>query len=869
MAAAAPHHPMTAAFGMPDIVFGLGHSLWWLVEHWYVPLAVAVTAAVVWELAIDKLAAKASAERCHLTLQPAAYFAPDPERVMRQGLDLLHAANALPWWAPKRTRSVRVRLRSDEDHPLSYHLEGPPGAEKFLSTSSFGQAVTITTPGPDTEVPDDRRDFEVRGEMVLHGNPAAYLREVPLEPDPLQPLVDALTSLRTDLGDLVEVCVDLQIAPRLSLRMQRMQALQRARGGEQKEARAASRWMRQDVAAAADSLRAVVQGRSSQSAPLVVPQVRRVDRAQALGKLGEGSTLTRVQILIRCASDAEGRARALLSQVQGAFGVFSQEARLSPRGFRFLAWWWGPDSWPLKKPWQRRWDSGQCRPPRGNVTDINELAGLLKPPTKHCHLPVRPGQLPTFEHGNPALLLQGAVVEANGDRRLVATYEADTLFETGVGKAGGGKTERALTQAIALAHSGGGLLYVDPHRDSWERAAKYLAHPMLMSRIELIDLNVQSPDAKIGAWNLLDMRLERPRHTVVASVVDGLAAGMNWDDASTPRGLSILTACVQVLAAVNERACHADQPEAQATVFHIRHLLTDAAFRKEALDAAAAILGDDGLSWWRSVFPTLPQDAFGIILNPLARLSENPVYRAFLGQPVSRFDLRRAMDTRRIVWVCTAGSGPTDRLVSSLIAHELLRAGRSRRDLAPKDRVPFRAYLDELITIAGSAPESVASMFEDLRKFGVRVHGMTQALGRLPGPVRDALLQNSSSLATTTGARKVISAITGEWADNPAPEQVTALPRFQHYASFTVDGQRVGPIRLHGLHLDDDFKDLAHPKAVPALVNRANKSTDSRPLAEQSQTASEQAGRVRAFLATLTDGSVSEAAGPNLTKGYR
>ncbi|MFD0514598.1 hypothetical protein ACFQ0Q_38210 [Streptomyces aureus] len=227
------------------------------------------------------------------------------------------------------------------------------------------------------------------------------------------------------------------------------------------------------------------------------------------------------------------------------------------------------------------------------------------------------------------------------------------------------------------------------------------------------------------------------------------------------------------------------------------------------------------------------------------------------------------------MWICTAGNSPTDRLLSSLIAHELLRAGRSRRDTPPGERVPFRAYLDELITIAGSAPESLAAMFEDLRKFKVRIHGMTQALGRLPQAVRDALLQNSSSLATTTGSRKVIASITAEWGDKPSPEQVIALPRYQHYASFTVDGQRIGPLRLHGIHLDDDFKMLARPKAVLALVNAAQKGAGSRPLTEQNTRAAAQTHHVRAHLgetttpvATTTGTGATPAIGVALTKPF-
>ncbi|WP_338704321.1 ATP/GTP-binding protein (plasmid) [Streptomyces sp. Q6] len=868
------HRLMTpqALPGFADAAFALGQAAWWLVAHWFVPLLLAVTGWLVWELISARLAARASMQRCVLRVTPAPYFDPDEERVLRQGLKLLQAANALPWWAPKRSRAVRIRLRSDQTHPLSYQMEGPAGAEKFLRVSGFGNAVALSVLSSDDAERDrgdgeqggDQREFEVRGEMVLRGNPASYLREVPLDPDPLQPIVDAVASLKSDLGDLVEVTIDLQPAPRTAVRVKRWQMMQRARGEEHAEARAASRWMRQDVAAAADSLRTLAQGRNQAAAPLVVPHARRVDKDKALGKLADDTALARVQILIRCASNREGRARALLSQVQGGFTVFSHEARLAPRGLRLFAWWWGPDQWPWRRSWQRRWETGQCRPSGANLARLTELTGLLKPPTRHCQLPLLPAQLPTFEHGNPGLLLQGVLVEGDGTRRLVATHAAETLFETGLGKSGAGKTERAVAQAIAVAHAGGGLLYVDPHGDSWHRASPYLAHPMIMGRVQVVDLKPADGTRPVAAWNLLDMSHGQPRHEVTDAVVDGLAAGMKWDDSNTPRGITILTNCVQVLTALNAKACAAGQPEAQATVFHISALLTDPNFRTAALQVVRADLGAEAITWWDTIFPTLSYEAFGIVLNPLTRLSQNPVYHAFLGQAQGRLNLRQAMDTRRIVWICTAGNGPNDRLVSSLIAHELLRAGRSRRDTAPGDRIDFRGYLDELITIAGSAPESVASMFEDLRKSKVHIHGMSQSLTRLPQAVREALLQNSSTLATTTGTRRVIKVMTEEWGERPSEDQVIALPLYEHYASFTVGGQRVGPVRISGVHLDDDFHDLARPTQVKTLHARAHRAAGGRPLPEAAASAAAQLNAVRALVASLTPHATVD-----MTKGYQ
>ncbi|MFJ9530443.1 hypothetical protein [Streptomyces cyaneofuscatus] len=75
--------------------------------------------------------------------------------------------------------------------------------------------------------------------------------------------------------------------------------------------------------------------------------------------------------------------------------------------------------------------------------------------------------------------------------------------------------------------------------------------------------------------------------------------------------------------------------------------------------------------------------------------------------------------------ICLAGTEPTDRLLVSLLVRDMLRAGLSRRDMPAADRVPFRLFLDELISLDGAASTAMAEITEQLRKFGVRMHDST------------------------------------------------------------------------------------------------------------------------------------------------
>ena len=842
----------TAAGQALGLLAGLADAAGWVITHWYVPVAAALACWAVSAMVVRRLARKASAERMALELVASRLFDPGLEEIFRRGVQLARASTSMPWWAPRRSKAVQIRLRADGSNPLCYRIEGPAGGERLLSITPFGPAVTVKRARPLVDKP---RAHVVRAEFILRGKPTAPLRDVPLDPDPLQPLIDAVCDLRAELGDLAEIRLDIQRAPKWALRARRLQLMSEARRRERREAQRAARWVRQDATGIEDSLawqlQQLVSGKQGGGGRrLVMPPVpRRVEPTEALGKLADDDHLVRVQLLVMCASNTEGRAQARLAQLQAAFDVFGGGSRWAMRGWRVGPWRLGADRWPSRRGFERRWTLGHCQPPRPNWVRLEELCGLLKPPTVHCRLPLLAGDLPTFEFNNPELLLQGIYRAPDGRRRLVASHAKETLFEVGVGKAGGGKTERALAQAIGWAHAGGGLMFVDPHRDSWPRALPFLAHDALMQRIALIDLNANGPAPQVSCWNPLGMHQGQAAHEVVEATTDAFASALGWDDASAPRALTILTAALAVLVAVNEAACQAGRPEDQATVFHVRALLTDPDFRTSALAGVQGHLDEETRAWWQAVFPTLPADSFAVVLNPIARLAANPVTRAFLGQPTGVYNIRAAMDSKMIVWVCPGGNGPTDRLITALLARDLLRAVRSRRDTPEDRRVPFRPYFDELITLTGAAPETIASMFEDFRKYKVHVHGMTQLLARLPLPVRLSLIQNASTLASTAGSQSAIAPITAEWGDRPGPDIVAALDRFEHYMSLTVRGRRVGPVRITGPHLDDVFADYACPRQTAALERAARATAGAAPLDQLTALATKQLGRVSGFLA--------------------
>ncbi|MEV4559053.1 ATP/GTP-binding protein [Kitasatospora sp. NPDC049285] len=847
-------------------------------------LVVITPVAVAAGLLHQFLTRRALALRTRYILTPSRRFDPSTEDIWRQTALLMRAAGKGPWWAPRGARRVRVRLRADGSVPLEYSVEGPKAAATLLTDSRFqevsvAEAEEAADPVAAQAAQDrlDKKDKElqrrlkaeakdarakakasgkngkvalekqkkekekdgrlvaVRAEFVLKGRPSAALRDVPMTPDPLQPLIDAVSDIRAEQGDLAEVVLDVQSIPLWQVKLRRWKLMHEAQEDSRKAARRNARNAALVAADAEDSLRYQLlslldpSSKSSAGSRMPTPRPRAVEPEEALGRLHSNTGLVRIQLLVRCASQSEGRARQLLERVSAGLDVFGQDSRLGVDGGRFLKWSWGADSWHRRDSFDRRWSSGQVGPREQNWLHVSELAGLFKPPTMHAVLPVLASELPDYVAGE-ALVPHGRLVHADGTSRVIATREEEFLFSVNVGKSNYGKTETALTRAIAVAAAGSGAMFVDPHGDSWTTASPYLAHPVFASRVRRIDLaRADQPEAKLPNWNMLEMKPGRKANRLTTATVDALATGLNWTDAAAPRALTIFTKSIEALVAHNARAVAADRPDAQATLLQIRTLLTDKPWR----DALIKHLSPEQRRWWTTTFAAYQvAEVLGPVLNPIDRLASNEVTRAFLGSPQGTYDIREAMDEGYIVWLCLEGTGPSDRLLFSMVLQNLLQAGLSRRDLASEARKWFHTFADELIALDPAGGPSFAAISEQLRKFGGRLHVMTQSLGRISPATKEALMQNSSVVSTTSGSMTAARAMAEEWHGAVSAGQIADLPRFSHYVQVTADGNRVGPLRVQGVQVSELFGMYHRPKLVGEMVEKADEQMGSRTLPE-------------------------------------
>ncbi|MBV7652642.1 ATP/GTP-binding protein [Streptomyces albidoflavus] len=685
--------------------------------------------------------------------------------------------------------------------------------------------MTLTVPLDKQAPAPTRARYVERAELTLGLPDRKPLAALGLAPDPLQQLAAAFASVRTESGERADVVLDLvPVRERhLARRRRRLLARSRRRGpsayGERLTGGLGTGGVWGTVAAAWN-------GGASHRGRERLP--RMTDLRDGLGKLDPAAgAVFAVQILLRTEAAHPQAALARMHQLLAVFATTSGENYLKPRRPR--------TPWSIAH-FDRRFASGEFAPRRRQWLTVPELAGFLKPPTAKCHasgvvrsgglVPPAPADLPIYT-GQPDLVPLGAVTYADGRERIGAARIQDLLFGLQLGKSGHGKTEAALVQCLAMAHAGHGTWFLDPHGEAWARAKPYLAHPHITSRLWEIDLAKSAPDQLVASWNPLSM--ERPTSAVkdiVRSLTEGIAAAQDWGD-HAPRARTILARTTQALALLNQQAVQDGNPDAQATLFQIRSWLTDETWREQLLPRLPKRVRD----YWTNTFPRLASDAVPTVTYAIDRLDTSPALQAFFGSPRSAYDVRTAMDSGRVVFVCPSGS-EADALVSCLLIHDLHRAGLSRQDTPRPGRRTFWAWGDELTALDSSSKGFLAAIAEQLRKYEVRFIGMTQMALRLSAITRQALLQNQSLLSTCAADYDEAAFVARRWNGHVTPETITELPKYHYVMAINLNGRPTRPFRVRGLPVEDLFAHYDNPDGIPDLDEAIDTNLLRRPVAD-------------------------------------
>jgi len=300
-----------------------------------------------------------------------------------------------------------------------------------------------------------------------------------------------------------------------------------------------------------------------------------------------------------------------------------------------------------------------------------------------------------------------------------------------VGKSGSGKSTTLFNLAMHDIMAGEGVAVIDPHGDLAEAVADCIPK----ERTDQVSATSmpEIPTGPVG-FNPL-AQIPAGQQALAASGIVGAFKHL-WRESWGPRLEHFLFNGVAALLS----APH-------ATLIDLPRLYTDGQFRARVV---ARVRDPIVLRFWFHEYPQYDQhyraEAAGPILNKAGQFAASPALRAIIGQHAPKFDLAYAMEHRGILIANLAkgrvGEQAANLLGSLLVSHlQFVAMGRSA--LAPEDRVPFFAHVDEFQTFSSDA---FASLLSEARKFAAHFCLANQYLDAISPPVRAAVLGNVGAL---------------------------------------------------------------------------------------------------------------------------
>jgi hypothetical protein len=634
---------------------------------------------------------RALRSRVRFAVVPAEDFDPSLEAVVRFAAQLSRVRRSVRGWLDRRASAVRIRLEPDPEGRLAFSVEAPSRArEVLLAALRSYERLEVTEVAPAAKPPAGLEREVVRAELVLARPSVEPLSHLEFDPDPLEAFAAALRETRAEAGDRAVVCVDLLPAGAGEARRLRRRLLRQARRREQGRGAVIER-----------------RDRRGRAAPSELAE-RRAGAGALDRKVRDPEPLLRLQLLVRCSSARQGRAKRRLGALLSCFDQLAAENSLRASGLRIPGLAFLGSDLPLRRSlFDRRLGTGLFRPAREGIVTAREVAPFLKPPTARCAAdnvvragalasPPPPG-LPDFCSGERGLIPLGRVA-ATGGERVVGVRVADTFFAYVAGRSRFGKTELALAQFLHLVRSGHGGLFLDPHADALARLRPHLTEPGVRERVVEIDLANPNPEGQPG-WNLFDLAAasKAEAEARVDALVDALASALRWDERNT-RALTLATQAASALAQLAPRL----EPELCPTIFQLPTLLSEERFREAALPH----LPEATRRFFRERFPRLPDEAITPVTNLIDRLRASTPLACLLGQPSGGYRARDAMDRGQIVLVCPGSGGTRDRLIANFLVFDLLHAARARARAPAGDRRLFFCFLDEVRATTAPPPAS-------------------------------------------------------------------------------------------------------------------------------------------------------------------
>ncbi len=341
-----------------------------------------------------------------------------------------------------------------------------------------------------------------------------------------------------------------------------------------------------------------------------------------------------------------------------------------------------------------------------------------------------------------------------------------------VGKSGMGKSELLKMLAIQDIQDGRGLCFMDPHGDPVYDLLDYIPPERVKDVIFINPADMQYP---IG-FNVMEQVSFDQRHLVA----DGMMAVFKkiWIDAWSARMEYILNNTILALL---------EAPG--STLLGVNRMLADKEYRKRIVDQ---VTDPEVKAFWTQEFAKytdkFASEATAAIQNKVGQFVSNSLIRNLIGQEKSSFNMREAMDQRKIILVdISKGRIGEDasRLLGAMIITKIQLAAMSRVDIPKHERADFTLIVDEFQNFATG---SFANILSEARKFNLSLVVAHQYIKQLDEAVADAVFGNVGTLISFRVGAEDAEMLEKEFAPEFMATDIVNLGFRQMYLKLMIDG---------------------------------------------------------------------------------
>lgn len=310
-----------------------------------------------------------------------------------------------------------------------------------------------------------------------------------------------------------------------------------------------------------------------------------------------------------------------------------------------------------------------------------------------------------------------------------------------IGKTGMGKSTLLENMAIQDIRNGEGIAFIDPHGSTADRIMEYVPAHRVKDVVYFAPFDMEHP----VAFNVMEDVGYDKRHLVVSGLLS--AFRKIWVDAWSARMEYILS---NTLLALLEHP--------GSTLLDVNRMLINKEFRKKVVGTKDSKTGQINygsvrdplvLSFWLDEFANYTdrytQDATPAIQNKIGQFTSNPLIRNIVGQAKSSFDIREAMDQKKII-IMNLSKGRVGEvnanLLGSMLVTKIYLAAMSRADVpldVMKTLPNFYFYVDEFQNFAN---QSFADILSEARKYKLNLIIAHQYVEQMEEEVRDAVFGN-------------------------------------------------------------------------------------------------------------------------------